>query len=66
MSAGSCPEAQCRPLLQLQRALGNYRVGQLLVAGGIDGKGRIREIYHLQFFRPDWVLEDVRGLLGEK
>jgi protein SCO1/2 len=32
----------------------------------VDGKGRIREVYSLAFFKPAWVLEDVRGLLKEK
>jgi protein SCO1/2 len=32
----------------------------------VDGKGRIREVYSLEYFKPAWVLEDVRGLLKEK
>src|SRR5262245_59846515 len=31
----------------------------------VDGKGRIREIYNLDFFKPGWVLEDVQSLLKE-
>jgi protein SCO1/2 len=29
----------------------------------LDQRGRLREIYDLQFFRPRWVLEDVQQLL---
>src|SRR4051794_22577667 len=29
----------------------------------VDRRGRIREIYSLEFFKPAWVLEDVRSLL---
>jgi len=32
----------------------------------LDGKGRIREVYSLENFKPAWVTEDVRGLLTEK
>jgi protein SCO1/2 len=31
----------------------------------VDPRGRVREIYNLDFFKPDWVLEDVRLLLKE-
>jgi len=31
----------------------------------LDPKGRVREIYDLQFFRPAWVREDVQLLLKE-
>jgi protein SCO1/2 len=31
----------------------------------LDSRGRIREIYDLQFFRPAWVCEDVQSLLKE-
>jgi protein SCO1/2 len=31
----------------------------------VDPRGRVREIYNLDFFKPDWVLEDVRLLLRE-
>jgi protein SCO1/2 len=31
----------------------------------VDRKGRIREIYDLSFFRPGWVVEDIRLLLKE-
>ncbi len=31
----------------------------------LDGRGRLREIYDLQFFRPRWVREDVQLLLKE-
>jgi protein SCO1/2 len=31
----------------------------------VDAKGRIREIYNLAFFKPEWVAEDVRALLKE-
>jgi protein SCO1/2 len=31
----------------------------------VDRRGRIREIYSLEFFKPAWVLQDVRQLLGE-
>ncbi|HEY7328545.1 MAG TPA: SCO family protein [Gemmataceae bacterium] len=32
----------------------------------LDGRGRLREIYDLQFFRPRWVCEDVQMLLKEE
>jgi protein SCO1/2 len=32
----------------------------------LDAKGRIREIYNLNFLRPAWVVEDVQLLLGER
>jgi protein SCO1/2 len=31
----------------------------------LDRHGRIREIYNLDFFKPAWVLQDVRLLLDE-
>ena len=31
----------------------------------IDGRGREREIYNLEFLKPETVLEDVRGLLAD-
>ena len=31
----------------------------------VDGRGRVREIYNLDFFKPGWVLEDVQSLLKE-
>jgi protein SCO1 len=31
----------------------------------VDGRGRVREIYNLDFFKPAWVLEDVQSLLKE-
>ncbi len=31
----------------------------------VDGHGRVREIYNLDFFKPAWVLEDVQSLLKE-
>lgn len=31
----------------------------------LDERGRVREIYDLQFFRPPWVREDVQMLLKE-
>jgi len=31
----------------------------------VDPRGRVREIYSLAFFKPAWVLEDVRLLLRE-
>ncbi len=31
----------------------------------IDSRGRQREIYNLEFLKPETVLEDVRSLLGE-
>jgi len=31
----------------------------------LDTKGRVREIYNLDFFRPAWVREDVQLLLNE-
>ena len=31
----------------------------------LDGRGRVREIYNLDFFRPEWVREDVQLLLKE-
>jgi len=32
----------------------------------VDGRGRIREIYNLDFLKPSWVAEDVALLLGER
>ena len=32
----------------------------------IDPRGRQREIYNLEFLKPESVVEDVRELLGEK
>ena len=31
----------------------------------VDGRGRVREIYNLDFLKPAWVLEDVQSLLKE-
>lgn len=31
----------------------------------VDPQGRIREIYHLGFLKPAWVVEDIECLLGE-
>ena len=31
----------------------------------VDARGRVREIYNLDFFKPAWVLEDVQLLLKE-
>ena len=31
----------------------------------VDGRGRVREIYKHDFFKPAWVLEDVQSLLKE-
>jgi hypothetical protein len=31
----------------------------------VDRRGRVREVYNLDFFKPAWVLEDVRLLLEE-
>ena len=31
----------------------------------LDARGRMREIYNLEFFKPAWVLEDVQLLLKE-
>jgi protein SCO1/2 len=31
----------------------------------LDGRGRIREVYSLEYFKPAWVVEDVRLLLKE-
>jgi protein SCO1/2 len=31
----------------------------------VDRRGRVREVYNLEYFKPAWVLEDVRALLGE-
>jgi protein SCO1/2 len=31
----------------------------------VDGRGRVREIYNLDFFKPAWVLEDIQLLLKE-
>jgi protein SCO1/2 len=31
----------------------------------LDAKGRVREIYNLETFKPAWVLEDVQSLLEE-
>lgn len=32
----------------------------------VDPRGRIREIYNLEFLKPAWVVDDVRTVLGEK
>ena len=32
----------------------------------IDKQGRIREIYHLGFLKPVWVVEDIELLLKEQ
>ena len=32
----------------------------------VDARGRIREVYNLEYFKPEWVVEDVRGLLKEE
>ena len=32
----------------------------------VDPRGRIREIYNLNFLKPAWVVEDVELLLQEK
>jgi protein SCO1/2 len=32
----------------------------------VDAHGRIREIYNLDFMKPDWVAEDIALLLAEK
>lgn len=32
----------------------------------LDRRGRIREIYNLEFFRVPWVMEDIEILLAEK
>jgi protein SCO1/2 len=32
----------------------------------VDRKGQVREIYHLGFLKPPWVVEDVELLLSEK
>jgi protein SCO1/2 len=31
----------------------------------VDGRGRVREIYNLDFLKPAWVVEDVEQLLAE-
>ncbi len=31
----------------------------------VDTRGRVREIYNLDFFKPAWVVEDVQSLLAE-
>ena len=31
----------------------------------VDRKGRVREIYNLNFMKPDWVMEDIELLLKE-
>jgi protein SCO1/2 len=31
----------------------------------VDHKGQVREIYHLGFLKPDWVVEDIELLLKE-
>ena len=31
----------------------------------VDGRGRVREIYNLDFLKPEWLAEDVRLLLAE-
>jgi cytochrome oxidase Cu insertion factor (SCO1/SenC/PrrC family) len=31
----------------------------------LDRRGRVREIYSLEFFKPAWVVEDVQLLLRE-
>jgi protein SCO1/2 len=32
----------------------------------LDKRGRVREVYNLDFFKPAWVVEDVRLLLDER
>ncbi len=32
----------------------------------VDHRGRIREIYNLDFLKPAWVVDDVRSVLAEK
>jgi protein SCO1 len=32
----------------------------------VDARGRIREIYNLDFMKPDWVAEDIALLLAER
>src|SRR5262249_51196740 len=32
----------------------------------VDPRGRVREIYNLDFFRQPWVMEDIRTLIEEK
>lgn len=32
----------------------------------VDPQGRVREIYHLGFLKPSWVVEDVQLLLSDK
>ena len=36
-----------------------------IVADVVDRRGRVREIYNLDYFKPGWVLEDVQLLLEE-
>jgi protein SCO1/2 len=31
----------------------------------LDGRGRVREVYSLEYFKPAWVVEDVRLLLKD-
>lgn len=32
----------------------------------VDPRGRIREIYNLEYLKPAWVVDDVRAILAEK
>ena len=60
---------------QIERVLSDWGMWARPAANGqldhpsrvflLDERGRLREIYDLQFFRPRWVCEDVRLLLKE-
>lgn len=60
---------------QIDRVLSDWNMWVKPTAGGqldhpsrvflLDTKGRVREIYNLDFFRPAWVLDDVRLLRKE-
>jgi protein SCO1/2 len=63
------------PPAQVRKVLSAWGMWARPAAGGqldhpsriflVDPRGRIREIYSLEFFKPAWVLEDVRQLLRE-
>ena len=60
---------------EIDRVLSDWGMWVRQTAGGsldhpsrvflLDRRGRVREIYNLDFFRPEWVREDVRSLLNE-
>ena len=61
---------------EIDRVLSDWGMWVRQTAGGsldhpsrvflLDRRGRVREIYNLDFFRPEWVREDVKLLLEER